>query len=725
MRKEYIAHSENEQGEKHLLKDHLLSTAELACSFSPSKELEQFFYIAGLLHDVGKYQDRFQEYLEYGKPKTKHAGIGALITKKLNDKLIPLQFAIQGHHAGMPDNQDRKSNNEEYGQNRNLTEAIINQIRENIPEFHSNNPNKQLFDSKDLLIIECITRFIFSALTDADWLDTERHFDPEKYSSRPTTELNYNVLLKALEKKFIQLPTEGRINQLRTQARTETTKNFTNPPGFFSLQLPTGLGKTLTSIYWALLHARANKLKRIIIVLPYINIIDQTALILKELFGEEVVLEHHSGLVEDDEQYSKEKSDKGSASTKYLACENWQAPIIVTTAVQFFESLFSNRPFKCRKNHSIANSVVIFDEIQTLPKHLAEPTILMLKNVVSIAKTSLLFCTATMPAFQKRDKFNGIDLTTPIIKNPKKYFDATQRVNYKLIKRLKPIALEEVSEKLLKETDSYLVIVNTKSVAKELYGRLKAGNTHEHYYHLSTAMCPHHRKKTINDIAADINAIRKIRIAAVSTQLVEAGVDFDFPSVYRAIAPLDAIIQAAGRCNRNGNRKKGKVVLFDLIKHGMPDNTYRSCTDFAKGIIQDDTDTLHRAKTFERYYEQVVELFINPDRFGITEERKSFNFKTVDQQYQIIKNQTASILIANYSSGSKELLKEVLGSFAKKGFILNEQYRRLQQYSVQVYHNFLDKYVDQIEMHESGLRIWHGGYNENLGLAPRDIETVF
>ncbi len=721
----FFAHSENSAGTKHILKDHLERTARLSRSFALSEALEQLFFLAGLVHDVGKFQDGFQKYLERGTPRTPHAGIGAFVASRLWKQLLPLQFVIQGHHAGMPDNEDRRTNNGDYSEEQELVDLVRTRFEEAITNLPFTTSKQPLELPNDILNTECITRFLFSALTDADWLDTERHFDPEKSNIRQTTALNHDALLEALEKEFAQLPTKGKINQLRTKARTETASHNTEPPGFFSLQLPTGLGKTLTSMYWALLHARKNKLERIIIVLPYINIIDQTASILKTIFGEDVVLEHHSGVIEDDEEYSNETFKKGAASTKQLACENWQAPIIVTTAVQFFESLFSNRPFKCRKNHSIADSVVIFDEIQTLPKQFVEPTIVMLKNVASIAQTTFLFCTATMPAFGKRDTFNGIDSMTPLIRNPKEYFDATQRVEYKLLKKLQPVPLDVVSQKLLKETKSYLVVVNTKLIAKELYGKLKEGNTHEQYFHISTAMCPHHRKKIINEIVDALDPKNTRRIAVVSTQLVEAGVDFDFPCVYRAIAPLDSVIQAAGRCNRNGKMKKGKVVLFDLLDHRMPDATYSACAAFAKGIIQDDPDVLHSEKSFERYYEQVIQLFVDPDRFKITEERKGFNFKTVNGQYQIIeKGRTVPLIVKKYSS-CEELLQEALDFFRQRNFILKEQHRKLQQYSVQVYHNFLHEYSSQIETHESGLKVWHGGYNEHLGLAPEDIETVF
>ncbi|MCL4547859.1 MAG: CRISPR-associated helicase Cas3' [Bacteroidetes bacterium] len=723
--KEFVAHSKNNFGEIHLLKDHLKNTAVRAHSFATDEDLTNLFYLAGILHDVGKYQDGFQNYIEYGGQKTFHAGIGAYIAKILFNKLIPLQFAIQGHHAGLPDNENRRSNNENYAQSEELAQELITRLYNDLAEIKNKEADLPQLYSKNLLLTECLTRLLFSSLTDADWLDTERHFLPEKSQARLESEIDYDELINQLEKIFTLLPIDREINRLRTEARLDVINKFSKPPGFFSIQLPTGLGKTLTSIHWALLHAKENKLKRIIIVLPYINIIDQTATILKEIFGEEIILEHHSGIMEGDDEYSNETFDSTQLSPKQLACENWQAPIIITTAVQFFESLFSNRPSKCRKNHNIANSVVIFDEVQTLPKELVEPTIIMLKNISQVSKTSFLFCTATMPAFGKREGFDGIEETISLIGNPMKYFDVTKRVEYKLIKKLKPVGLDIVAEQLLKEKTSYLAVVNTKSVAKKLFVKIKEGRTHDEYFHLSTAMCAHHRKKIIKKIIAALSAKPKRKIAVVSTQLVEAGVDFDFPCVYRAIAPLDSVIQAAGRCNRNGKMKKGKVVLFDLTDHPMPDKTYRACAEFAKGIIKDDPQILHHAESFERYYEQVIEFFVDPDRYKITKEREMFNFKTVNNQYHIIDKQTTLLFAAFYSNESKELFEEVTKFFDNSGFISKELYRKIQQFGVQVYPNFLKKYGSQIEQHKSGLRIWLGKYDQEFGIAPEDVETVF
>lgn len=730
MKKEFIAHSENKEHKKHSLHDHLDHTAELMCSFAPSKEYVSLFYSAGILHDLGKYQDGFQRYLEVGGSKVPHASIGAYNAYRLAKNTYPLQFAIQGHHAGMPDNADRRSNIEDYEGEEEKIGILYKRFKEDFPAFII--PGDML-PTKDFLQIECVTRFLFSSLTDADWLDTENHFEPERNDSRESIQLNRDQLcehlIERLAKMFQEFPTKGKINKLRTKARNEIASMANESTGFFSLQLPTGLGKTLTSINWALLHAKFNNLKRIIIVLPYINIIDQTAKILKEVFGEAIVLEHHSGVIDEDrenDKYDETPNGENKQLAKRLACENWDAPIIVTTSVQFFESLFSNRPFKCRKNHNITESVVIFDEIQTLPKEYAEPIIVILKNIAYMARTSFLFCTATQPAFAKREGFDGIENIYPLIAYPEKYFEATKRVDYELLNELNEAPLEIIIKNLAHETESFLVIVNTKSVARELFEHVKQFSGYEHHYHLSTAMCPHHRKKTIDAIRDDLES--KKRIAVISTQLVEAGVDFDFPLVYRAIAPMDSVIQAAGRCNRNGTLEKGKVVLFNLENHKMPNDTYKACAGFAAMTIKDNVNLLHNAKTFEKYYEQVTTLFVNADKYMITKKRKGFDFKSVSESFKIIDQPTTSLVVEKYPEGFS-LLEEVkrladLEKIAKRNLLRREHYRELQQFSVHVYPDFLKRHSDQIIQLNDSIKIYLGNYEEDYGLSPKDVETV-
>lgn len=728
---EFFAHSENKEHKKHPLHDHLEHTAEITCSFSPSEELKQLFKLAGLLHDVGKYQDGFQKYLVTGKPKTPHAAISAYNAFRLAKDIYPLQFTIQGHHAGMPDNADRKKMIEDFEDDEKTADILFKRFKNDFPSFVI--PDN-ILPTKSLLDIECVTRFLFSSLTDADWLDTENHFQPEQREARKSIRLDQDRLcdrlIEKLVKKFQEFPTNGKINQLRTKARIEVATLANKETGFYSLQLPTGLGKTLTSLYWALLHAKHNNMKRMIIVLPYINIIDQTAKILKSVFGEEIILEHHSGIIDEDrtnDQYEETPNIEDKELAKRLACENWDAPIIITTSVQFFESLFSNRPFKCRKNHNIAESVVIFDEVQTLPKEYVEPIIVMMKNIVAITRTSFLFCTATQPAFSKREGFDGIENIQPLITQPEEYFTATQRVEYELLNELEDVQLDIIIEKLSFEQESFLVIVNTKSVARELFKHVKQFNSHDNIYHLSTAMCPHHRKKTIDAIISDLE--NKKHIAVISTQLVEAGVDFDFPIVYRAIAPMDSVIQAAGRCNRNGVLNKGKVVLFNLEKHKMPNETYKACAGFTSLIIKDNADELHESHTFERYYQQVTTLFVNADKYMITKKRKGFDFKTVCDSFKIIDQPTTSLVVEKYPESLSLLneLKQLIDTerLAKRNLIRREHYRKLQQYSVQVYPDFLKKHSDQIIQLNDSIKVYVGNYNYDFGLSPTDVETVF
>jgi CRISPR-associated endonuclease/helicase Cas3 len=722
----YYAHSENPQGKKHSLADHLTATASLARSFAPLKELEPLFYLAGLLHDVGKFQDRFQRYLREGEPRTSHAGIGACIAKILAKQHVHLQFVIQGHHAGLPNNEERRGNNEDYAKQQGLVNELISRFHVDLCNSHNLDVPPDLPNQKDLLLAECTTRLLYSALADADWLDTERHFNRDASEARGSATLDCERLLAILERKYQDFSKVGLINQLRAKARAEVAERAGHGTGFFSLQLPTGLGKTLTSVYWALLHARHHQLRRIIIVLPYINIIDQTAKILKELFGDHLVLEHHSGIIDDEKErdrYSEDAVGVDDDLAKRLACENWDSPIIVTTTVQFFESLFSNRPFRSRKNHNIAGSVVIFDEVQTLPKEYAEPIVVMLKNLNALTNSSFLFCTATQPGFAKREGFDGIENIRPLIKQPRQYFNVTRRVDYTLLNNLDEISLDELIESIAEESESYLIVVNTKAVARDLFQRIVGYEAHERYYHLSTAMCPHHRKRRIAEIVQDLEAKR--RIAVVSTQLVEAGVDFDFPCVYRAIGPLDSVIQAAGRCNRNGLLPgKGRVVLFNLEQQRMPDKTYQACAAFAKGLIQDDPDLLHRSESFKRYYAQVLRLFVNADKYHITDERRRFNFKNVAESFRMIDEPTTSLFIKDYSEESGLLLEGLLQQL-EYGTMSRNQYRKAQQFSVQVYPNFLKEHGAQIETIKDIFRIWHGSYNNDTGLAPQDVETVF
>ncbi|HSW40291.1 MAG TPA: CRISPR-associated helicase Cas3', partial [Acidobacteriota bacterium] len=565
----------------HLLKDHLLGTSNIAQSFAFDDYTKKVFRLSGLLHDFGKYQEAFQQYLINGgkRGSVPHSEFGAGYARIIN--LLDISFAIDGHHKGIPDKStwqadtDSYKNNDSEGFN-SLRGTYFEDMQFTKIDFFVESHAYKSFER------ELFIRLIFSALTDADWLDTESHFQPDVSLDRVNQTLQVDRLIEKLEAEFDGKSKEGEINRLRNLARTETLNHTGEPCGFYSLNLPTGLGKTLTSMIWALNHAKQNRLKRIFVVLPYINIIDQTAKVFKSIFGEEAVLEHHSNYNENDDT-----ADAGEAiidsveKSKRLACENWDYPVIVTTTVQFFESLFSNRPARCRKVHNIAESVVIFDEVQTLPKESVLPTLNMLKNMQAVMRTSFLFCTATQPAFEKQEMFNGIKMIHPLISNPEELFEKTRRVDYCLFENLSPVNYDVLMDAVIKNSTSVLIIFNTKKATRDFYllASESAGNW-DKTYQLSTAMCPAHRKSVIESIRDDLKYGLKILVS--STQLIEAGVDFDFPCVFRALAPLEGIIQAAGRCNREGNMPaRGKVYIFQPEDGGMPDKTYRACAEHA------------------------------------------------------------------------------------------------------------------------------------------------
>ena len=718
---DYFAHSENDNQEKHRLSKHLFETSTLAELCACRQEYEPIFKMTGLLHDLGKYQPAFQHYLENGgrRGSVPHASWGAGYARIL--KVLEASIVIDGHHKGLPDNSAWKSDTESYKRGEvsdfeGVAKCFLSDIGSS--EAGIKLPEPIIFSGT--LQREIFVRYLFSALTDSDWLSTEEHFKPEKSAMRPKRELPIDLMIDKLELDFSRKSKEGEINQLRNWAREQAVGKALLPPGFYSLALPTGMGKTLTSFAWALRHAKQNELKRIIIVLPYINIIDQTALDLKRIFGEEWVLEHHSS-------YNEGEKDSGGQSEelapdqkrKQLACENWDYPIIVTTTVQFFESLFSNKPSKCRKVHNIAESVVIFDEVQSLPKEVIEPTLQMLMDAQVVMRSSFLFCTATQPAFETRPRFDGINSVCPLIAEPGILYDKTRRVEYRLLEDLAPVDYGRLSEAVVENDDSTLVIFNTKKATLEFHNAMKDVGNWEHRYHLSTSMCPAHRKEVVKQIRADLGLAEKKKILVVSTQLIEAGVDFDFPVLFRAMAPLEAVIQAAGRCNREGKIGYGKVFLFKLQDAKYPDKTYAACSGYAEELIKADINQLYKHDVFEKYYSDVVDLYIDPDKYGINNARKEFNFATVNDIYHIIKDGSEGIFIYNYNEDSRQLLH----SLQYKEFLSRDDYRNMQAYTVQVYENFIFRNRDDVKMMPQGFNVWYGNYDPATGVSVAPIEA--
>ncbi|MBN1545233.1 MAG: CRISPR-associated helicase Cas3' [Syntrophaceae bacterium] len=717
----YFAHSENDKNEKHLLSEHLLETAKLMERFSYNRRYKKIFRLTGLLHDLGKYQPAFQNYLENGgrRGSVPHASWGAGFARILG--LLEASLTIDGHHKGLPDRSHWKEDTDSFKNNEvEGFKEVIRILKKDINLDDNDIKSLNTYRASNPVERDVFVRYLFSALTDADWLDTEAHFQMGKREARRSLELPIDIMIEKLEKEIKSKPKEGEVNSLRNWARDKVLEKVELPPAFYSLALPTGIGKTLTSFAWALHHAKSNSLKRIVIVLPYINIIDQTAQILKNLFGQEMVLEHHSSYNEEAEKDTAEKGDYTSLDEKKkLACENWDYPVIITTTVQFFESMFSNRSSKSRKIHNLAKSVVIFDEVQTLPKEVLLPTLDMLKGMQKIMETSFLFCTATQPAFEKRREFDGIEGIIPLIDDPKRLYALTRRVEYKLLNELDGIQIEDLKTEVCKNNTSALAIFNTKKAALEFYETMKACDNWELKYHLSTSMCPKHRKNIIGNVREDL--LNNKTILLVSTQLIEAGVDIDFPVVYRAMAPLEAVIQSAGRCNREGSLGElgGKTTLFNLEGSGMPDRTYGACAGYAEELIKDNLTRLNDHDFYSEYYAQIIKLYVDVDKHKIIFARDNLDFKTVNDSYRIIRNATKSLFIYNYSQESKTLFH----SIQHKEYLSKADYRNMQPFVVQVYQPFINQNQVSCKRTKSGMLVWYGNYDEYTGISTAPAEA--
>ena len=491
--KTYIAHSENSKGVIQTMKEHCLGVSRFMRDFTLSDSFADLYEFCGMIHDIGKYSDGFQKHIAGENNIVRHSIYGAIYAK--DKSLIEIALPVYGHHAGLPNCPDmlldikiEQNEGEKYD---TICKAWMNDFGRQIYI-----PDDKTFQNlPDILQKELFVRMLYSALVDADSLDTERHFYEFKFVSRESPPFDADKLLMKLQDELQHLerdPTK-KINKLRNEVRLFAESKANLPQGCFSLTLPTGMGKTLCSINWALHHAKCHpSIKRIIIVLPFINIIDQTADKLKDIFNDDddYVLEHHSNVIYTDNE------DRDECNPKQLATENWDYPIIITTSVQFFESLFNNKRSACRKLHNIQDSIIIFDEIQTLPLNVTEPTLIMLDNLQQLCRCSLLFCTATQPDFQTRQGFSGINHIECLVEDPERIFGETRRVTYHPIDGYNEIPVSKLADIVIKNQKSALVVFNTKKKARLFFDELKGCDEYK-LFHLSTNMCPAHRKETI------------------------------------------------------------------------------------------------------------------------------------------------------------------------------------------------------------------------------------
>lgn len=673
---DYWAHtpSDGSGGQPHDLLKHLQDTAKLAKQFAKIFDAGNLAYLLGIWHDLGKYNPEFQQYLrdakkseeegkELGRKGPPHAIWGAtLLQNRLGQhpQVSTFTLPVLGHHAGLEDAGEGEQKILGELETSEKLEMMQEAIRtfglqpNGTPEKIPTQPYQQ----------ELFTRMVASALVDADFLDTEKHFGQERPEARQHDlgipqlwqrfEAGRRKLLEEQKKKGKKVAPH--VQKVRDEVYAECLKAAEGKPGLYRLTVPTGGGKTLSGLAFALKHALKNELRRVIVGIPYTSIIDQNARVYRDVLGNDAVLEHHSAVetksrkAGPDQQAEDAERKQASALRMQLAAENWDMPLICTTFVQLFESLFARKTSKLRKLHRIARSVIVLDEVQTLPPDLRAATLDVLRTLIDDYGVSVVLCTATQPAFETDEltaAFKDIP-QTEIVPQYADHFRELTRVNYALHPdHPNPVAWETLANEI-KAEPQILTILNTRKDALALIRELQSLDT-EHLYHLSTLMCGAHRKKVLAEINArldDKSERRPVRL--VSTQVVEAGVDLDFPVVYRALAPLDRIVQAAGRCNRNGNGDTlGRVVIFQTLSGKAPKGPYQKGIEKARTLLEtsQDIDQDMNGTEILRSYFSMLYGDVHPDELHIQPLRRELEFRKVAETYRLIRDDTVSIIV--------------------------------------------------------------------------------
>jgi len=720
--KEFIAHVKQEENgswaEPHFLVDHLNDTANKAGTFASEFGNKDWGELVGFWHDLGKFLPAWQKYLcrksgfdpeahiEESNNRPNHSTAGAVLPfVKFNDSPAAklLAYVIGGHHAGLPDwyahldtrllGEDSKLNTVDIEIIKNIPETkqfLEKPIPKTIPSVFINKDSNKINESSNEQL-HLWVRMLFSCLVDADFLDTEKYMDEKGRGGYRS----FSELKELFDNYMTEKKSDSELNKKRNEILEQCRNKASLPPGFFSLNVPTGGGKTLSSMAFALNHALKHDKKRIIMAIPYTSIIEQTAKVFKYgtdnndeieqrkkigkyLFGENQVVEHHSNLDPENE-----------SSKNRLAAENWDAPIIVTTNVQLFESLFANRTSACRKLHNITNSIIILDEAQMLPPEYLKPILSVLKGLVDYFGVTVVMMTATQPALIGKigiepNSFEGLTNITNIIDDPDSLTKVFKRVDIKFPDDLnKRKNWEEIAEEL-KTFDQVLCVVNTKNDCRQLHSLMPEGTVH-----LSAFMCGEERSEIISEIKTKLKNREPIKV--ISTQLVEAGVDIDFPVVYRALAGLDSIAQAAGRCNRENNLfpNIGNVVVFNLPKQAPP-GLLRKGEDACKAIIRNQSYQELTPRLYTDYFKYLytnLNTFDEPEFYNHLVKDASdftFQFRTFAQKFNLIDSMAQKSIVVwyenkNTGSNSFDLIEKLKYAGPSKNLI-----RKLQRFIVNV-----------------------------------------
>lgn len=669
---EYYAHvREREDGsrEYQTVAQHLLGTAELCREFAAAFGAEADGELAGKSHDLGKCTAEFQNRLLNHGPIVDHATAGAVACARRGNRFV--SACVAGHHGGLSDfgnmRMAQKDDGTFYGRlKRGLEEQCLEHCGESGVDLPAGGTTPS--QKPDDLSASFWTRMLYSCLVDADFLDTER------FMSGKCRRGGYDDLATLLARLLAYIAPwqdpKTELNRLRCEILNTCMDAGSKAKGFYTLTVPTGGGKTVASLAFALRHAAAHGMQRVIYVIPYTSIIDQNAQVFRDILGSGNVLEHHSGV-----QFDLSDGAPPEEVRKALAVENWDMPVVVTTAVQLFESMYAARSSQCRKLHNLANSVIIFDEAQMLPLPHLRPCVAAMASLAEQFHSTVVLCTATQPSLDDLLRIYAPSCSvTELCPQTKTLYHRFRRVTF----RQAGVLTDETLASQLSALPQALCIVNSRKAAQRIFALLPP----EGSYHLSTLMIPAQRQALLKEIRARLQQGKPCRV--VSTSLIEAGVDVDFPAVYRELAGLDSIMQAAGRCNREGKRPADESIVTIFERTELPPLLFKTTIGAAKDALEEGRDPA-APETMERYFHNLRSLNGEAlDEQGIIRaftqglEGCEFPFRTVAEQFHLIDRSTYTVYIPH--GEGRDLIQQL-----RDGECSRELYRKLGRYAVSVY----------------------------------------
>lgn len=723
---EYIAHINEYSGQVQSVKEHSENTAKICREFSVP-ELADFIYALGLQHDIGKYQQSFQRRIRGANVRVEHSGCGALVAKERYPfpMSLMMEYCIAGHHSGIPDggfaNDTADTDTVTLSGRLRRSFEDFNVYKEEL-ELPEVNPENWLsflikdFAQRPELLVDkfaFLTRYAFSCLVDADSMDTA-DFCKEKELPKKLRG-DFKTCLEKVDQQFCSFVCETKLQKTRSFLQEQAFARARKDGEIYLMNMPTGSGKTLASVKVALERAISTKKKRIIYIIPYNSIIEQTVEVFGNLFGDDMeILRHQSTFsYEDAENVSEDYRESAK-----VAMENWDAPFIITTAVQFFESVYSNKRGKLRKMHNMADSILIFDEAHLMPQDYLQPCLQAVAFLTRYLHSEAIFLTATMPDYRRLIQTYALpDANIIDLIEDRSQFKQFQKCRYTYLGEMDSISLLTHA----KNSPSRLIIVNKKETARKLYQ-----NCNGRKFHLSTYMTSLDRSRVLEDIRAELRRLEEDypnlenvpedrRITTISTSLIEAGVDLDMYTVYREMAGLDSILQAGGRCNREGRRAMADVFLFDFAEKTRrgPEDEKRS---IARGLL-DKYEDISDSKCIVEYYDRLY--YMNEEQIQKNTMHRegsrleSIPFKSYAEKFEIIDTRTFSLVVPEdtYSQNLVEQLR-----YTKAGNI-----RKLQKYCCTVQRWELEDLIRQHVVEDFGTGVYcltnADYYDRELGIT--------